>query len=229
MTPLVAMRAGGGIAAVSGRREGLPGRAGREVAKCLRGAGGRLCLSLPGGGPATRAILDSIGPSGPAGRTSDLAEAEHEERHPDIPDGGIPVVAAARGPEICDSCIRDGQIGLYANDDAASVHGGHAAHVPCRRLAKGLDARCPSRGAAAARLHVPAGSAPETVDGAGRERGEYGFDLAAIGAAAGGGGGGAASLWRQADAPSAPEAWFRMSGAGGGRSAGGGGGGGAHE
>ena len=221
MTPLVAMRAGGGIAAVSGRREDLPGRAGREVAKCLLGAGGRLCLSLSGGGPAARAILDSIGPSGPAWRTSDLVEAMHEECHPDMSDGGIHVVAAARGPEICNSCIRDGQIDIYANDGAAAVHGDYAAHVLCRRLAKGLDARCLSRVAAAARLHVPAGGAAETVDSAGRERDEYGFDLATIGAAAGGGGGGAASLWRQADAPGALEARFRMSGAGEGRSAGG--------
>ena len=193
MTLLMAMRAGDGIAAAAGRREGLPGRAGREVTKCLLDAGGRLCLSLSGDGLAARAILDSIDPSGPAWWTSDLAEAAHEECHSDMSVDGILVVAAARGPEICNSCIRDGQIDLYANDGAAFVHGDYAAHVLCRHLAKGLDARYLSRGAAAARLHVLAGGAAETVDSAGRERDEYGFDLATIGAA---NGGGAASLWR---------------------------------
>ena len=219
MTLLMAMRAGDGIAAVADRKESLPGHAGREVTKCLLDAGGRFYISLSGDGLAARAILDSIGPSGPAWKISDLVEAMHEECHSDMSVDGILVVAAARGPEIYDIYIRDGQIDLYANDDAASVHGDYAAHVLCRHLAKGLDARYLSRGAAAAHLHVLASSVAETVDSVGR-RDEYGFDLATIGAAAGGS---AASLWRQADALGALEVRFRMSGAGGGRSAGGGG------
>jgi len=145
LTPLVAMRAGGGIAAAADRKEGLPGRAGREVAKCLLDAGGRLCLSLPGDGPAARSILDSIGPSGPAWKMSDLVEAMHEECHSDMPVDGIPVAAAARGPEICDSCIRDGQIDLYANNGAAAAHGDYAAHVCAGALQKAsMRAACPA-------------------------------------------------------------------------------------
>lgn len=220
MTLLMAMRAGDGIAAVSDRKESLPGRAGKEVTKCLLDAGGRFYLSLSGNGLAARAILDSISPSGPTWKISDLVEAMHEECHPDMSVDGILVVAAARGPEIYDVYIRGGQIDIYANDDAASVHGDYAAHVLCRHLARGLDARYLSRGVAAAHLHVLASSVAETVDSVGR-RDEYGFDLATIGAA---GGGDAASLWRQADALGALEVRFRMSSAGGGRSADSGGG-----
>lgn len=216
MTLLMAMRAGDGIAAVSDRKESLPGRSGREVTKCLLDASGRFYLSLSGDGLAARAILDSIGP---AWEISDLVEAIHEECHPDMSVDGILVVAGARGPEMYDIYIRGGQIDLYANDDAASVHGDYAVHVLCRHLAKGLDARSLSRGAAAAHLHVLASSVAETVDSVGG-RDKYGFDLATIGAA--GGGGGAASLWRQADALGALEVRFRMYGAGGRRHGGGG-------
>ena len=179
----MAMRAGDGIAAVSDRKETLPGSAGREVTKCLLDAGGRFYLSLSGDGLAARALLDSIGPASPAWKISDLVEDMYEECHPDMTVDGILVVAGARGPEIYDIYIRSGEIELYENDDATSVHGDYAAHVLCRHLARGLDARSLSRAAAAAHLHVLASSVAETVDSVGG-RDEYGFDLATIGAAA---------------------------------------------
>ena len=226
MTLLMAMRAGDGIAAVSDRKESLPDSAGREVTKCLLDAGGRFYLSLSGDGRAARSILDSIkaaGPAGPAWKIFDLMGAMRG-RYPSMSVDGILVVAGAQGPEMYDIYVRSGRTYLYENDDATSVHGDYAAHVLCRHLARGLDARSLSRGAAAAHLHVLASSVAETVDSVGG-RDEYGFDLVTIGAAAGD----AALLWRQADALGALEVRFRMSGAGG-RSGGGGdrGGGAAH-
>ena len=80
---------------------------------------------------------------------------------------GILAVAGAQGPEMYDIYVRNGRMYLYENDDATSVHGDYAAHVLCRHLARGLDARSLSRGAAAAHLHVLASSVAETVDSVG--------------------------------------------------------------
>ena len=221
----MAMRAGDGIAAVSDRKESLPDSAGREVTKCLLDASGRFYLSLSGDGRAARSILDGIGAAGPAGSAWEISDLVGimRGRYPyNMSVDGILVVAGAQGPEMYDIYVRNGRMYLYENDDATSVHGDYAAHVLCRHLARGLDARSLSRGAAAAHLHVLASSVAETVDSVGGLD-EYGFDLVTIGAAAGD----AALLWRQADALGALEVRFRMSGAGGRSGGGGGGGGGA--
>ena len=136
---------------------------------------------------------------------------------------GTVMIAAAGGPGMRDAYIRGRRTGLFANG-LHSVRSGCAAPILRRRPAKRLGARSPSRGAAAARLHVLPSSVAEAVDGA-EASDERGFGLATIGAAAAGGC--PSSLWRRARAPRAP---FYMSGAG--RSAGrrryGGNGGGAH-
>ena len=166
----MAMRAGDGVAAVSDRKESLPGSAGREVTKRILDAGGRFYLSLSGDGRAARPILDGIGAAGPASpawKISDLVGAMRGKYHSGMSVDGILVAAGAQGPEVHDICIRGGRT-YYENDDATSVHGDYAAHVLCRHLARGLDARSLSRGAAAARLHVLASSVAETVDSVGR-------------------------------------------------------------
>jgi len=170
LTLLMAMRAGDGVAAVSDRKESLPGSAGREVTKCILDAGGRFYLSLSGDGRAARPILDGIGAAGPAGPAwiSDLVGAMRGKYHSGMSVDGILVAAGAQGPEVHDICIRGGRTYFYENDNATSVHGDYAAHVLCRHLARGLDARSLSRGAAAARLHVLASSVAETVDSVGR-------------------------------------------------------------
>ena len=112
---------------------------------------------------------------------------------------------------MCDVCIRGRRTGLFANG-LHPVRSDRAAPILRRRPAKCLDARSPSRGAAAARLHMLLSSVAEAVDGA-EESDERGFGLATIGAAAAGGY--SSSPWRRARAPGARS---RMSGAG--RSAG---------
>lgn len=211
MTLLTAMRARDGTAIVPCRKEGLPNRAGREATECRLDAGGRLCLSLSGGARVAKFMLVCIRDCGFAGlgqKTSELAASIHD-RHQCGPSAeGILVMPGIWGLEIYGILARDGHATIFANNGASSMHGAHAAIVPCRRLAKDPGIRSLSCDAAAAHLHVLASSVAETVDSVGK-RDKYGFDLVLMKAA-----GEFGLLSRPTDVFGTITVQFRMDGAG---------------
>ena len=188
MTLLMAAPAGGGVAAVSDRKERRRGLPGRQATRFYMDASRGFCASFAGDGRAAGGLIKGLeeggADAGVDGALRDLAASLHEELGPGARVDGIVTTAGPRGCTVRDLYTSGGHVDLRPIYGAMTVHGDRAAVAVCRYLAGHFDTVPMPPDTAAALLHVFAAGAAETVASVG-ERKKYGIDAAVFTASKG--------------------------------------------